>query len=194
MWSRQSLGTLPDMDGDPHGDEELFGVLEDLESQAEALYDAERGADLADRSRAEYASVTLASRLMASVGQEIGLVVRDVGPVAGTVERVADGWCEVARTGQQWVLPLAAVVSVTGGSPRSVPEAAWSPVARLRIGSALRRLADARAECRIHLLGGGGLDGRLERVGADFVEVVPAVGPVVLVHLAGLAAVQHRDD
>ena len=49
-------------------EEELFAVLDDLEQQAEALYDAEREVDLADRSRAEYQQVTLASRLMATVG------------------------------------------------------------------------------------------------------------------------------
>ena len=47
-------------------EEELFGYLDDLEGQAAALYDAERAPELADRSRAEYQQVTLASRLMAS--------------------------------------------------------------------------------------------------------------------------------
>ena len=50
-------------------DERLFDLLDDLEGQAEALYAAERDAELADRSRAEYASVTLESRLMASTGR-----------------------------------------------------------------------------------------------------------------------------
>ena len=39
-------------------EEELFALLDDLEQQAEALYDAERDAELADRSRAEYQQVT----------------------------------------------------------------------------------------------------------------------------------------
>ena len=52
---------------------ELFTFLDDLEQQAEALYDAERSVELADRSRAEYHHVSLASRLMASVGHEVVL-------------------------------------------------------------------------------------------------------------------------
>ena len=66
-------------------EEELFAVLDDLEQQAEALYDAERGLELADRSRSEYQQVTLASRLMASVGSEVVLDVRGVGAVGGVL-------------------------------------------------------------------------------------------------------------
>ena len=66
-------------------DERLFAFLDDLEGRAEALYDAERESDLADRSRAEYAAVTLAGRLMASVGREVVLDVLGVGPVAGVL-------------------------------------------------------------------------------------------------------------
>ena len=47
-------------------EEELFAYLDDLEGQAGALYAAERAPELADRSRAEYQSVTLATRLMAA--------------------------------------------------------------------------------------------------------------------------------
>ena len=63
--------------------------------RAEALYDAERADDLGDRSRAEYAEVTLASRLMASVDHEWLLEVLGVGPVAGMLRRVGPDWCLV---------------------------------------------------------------------------------------------------
>ena len=56
-------------------EEQLFSLLDDLEQQAEALYDSERDVELADRSRAEYAHVSLASRLMASLDDEVGLEV-----------------------------------------------------------------------------------------------------------------------
>ena len=69
-------------------EEQLFSLLDDLEQQAEALYDSERDVELADRSRAEYAQVTLASRLMASVDEEVGLEVRGVGFVHGELS----GW------------------------------------------------------------------------------------------------------
>ena len=62
---------------------ELFAFLDDLEQQAEAAYDAERAVELADRSRAEYHHVSLASRQRASVGAELVLDVRGTGPVRG---------------------------------------------------------------------------------------------------------------
>lgn len=173
---------------------ELFGVLDDLEQQAEAAYDRERAAELADRSRAEYQQVTLASRLVASVDRELALEVRGVGTLTGTLDRVASGWCLLRGPGQDWVVHLAAVAAVHDASPRSVPELVWPATSRLGLGSALRRLADAGERCVLHTVDGGRHEGPLARVGADFVEVL--VGDdarVVLVASATLAAVQSRE-
>jgi hypothetical protein len=174
-------------------DEELFALLDELEQQAEALYDAERGWELADRSRAAYREVTLASRLMASVGGEVRFEVAGVGAVAGVLERVAEGWCVVSGAAQDWVVCLPAVAAVHGASGRSVPEVAWPPVARLGVASALRRLADAGERCVLHLRDGTTYDAVLRRVGSDFVEATLGKGRLVLVALGGLAAVQSRE-
>jgi hypothetical protein len=174
-------------------EEELFAVLDDLEQQAEALYDAERDAELADRSRAEYQQVTLASRLMASVGAPVRLDLVGLGAVAGTLDRVGAGWCLVSGHAQDWVVRLDAVAAVQGASDRSLPEVAWSPVARLGLGSALRRVADAGERCVLHLLDGTTHDALLRRVGADFVEAAVGEGRIILVAFGALAAVQSRD-
>ncbi|MBZ5737312.1 hypothetical protein [Nocardioides mangrovi] len=174
-------------------EEELFALLDDLEGQAEALYDAEREAELADRSRAEYQQVTLAGRLAATVGAEVALDVLGVGVVTGVLERVATGWCLVGGAGQDWVVRLDAVAAVHGASPRALPEVAWSPLARLGLGAALRRVADAGDRCVVHLVDGRRHDGRVHRVGADFAELVVGEGREVLVAFATLAAVQRRD-
>src|SRR3954471_13114773 len=68
-------------------EEELFAYLDDLEGQAAALYDAERAPELADRSRAEYQQVSLASRLMASVDLDVTLELHGVGAVSGRLVR-----------------------------------------------------------------------------------------------------------
>lgn len=173
---------------------ELFGVLDDLEQQAEALYDAERAAELADRSRAEYQQVTFASRLVASVDRDLSLEIRGVGTLVGELARVGTGWCLLRGLGQDWVVALHAVLAVHDASPRSVPEVAWPATSRLGLGSALRRLADARERCLVHTVDGGRHEGTLARVGADFVEVLVSGAPrVVLVSFAGLAAVQSRE-
>lgn len=173
---------------------DLFALLDDLEQQADALYDADRTPELADRSRAEYQQVTLASRLAASVGLDVGLEVSGVGAVAGVLERVAEQWCLVRAADQDWVVTLDAVRSVSGASSRSVPEPAWSPLARLGRSSVLRRLAEAGERCVLHDTTGGRVDGVPRRVGADFVEVeVGEAGRSVLVAFATLSAVQSRD-
>ena len=112
-------------------DGRLFAFLDDLEQQAQALYDADRGSELADRARSEYAGVTLVSRLMATVDRDVVLDVRGVGPVTGLIRRVGPDWSLVHGAAQDWVVRLAAVRSVEGASDRSVPEVAWSPVSRV---------------------------------------------------------------
>jgi hypothetical protein len=174
---------------------DLFALFDDLEQQADALYDAEREVELADRSRAEYHHVTLAGRLMASVGRAVTLDLRGVGPVAGELERVATGWCLVRGPAQDWVVRLEAIARVLGASERAVPEVAWSPVARLGLGSALRRVADTGEACVLHLVDGNRHEVLLRRVGADFVEVSVGEagdGRVELVPFLTLAAVQSR--
>jgi hypothetical protein len=173
-------------------DERLFAFLDDLEHQAQALYDADRASELADRARSEYASVTLVSRLMASIGSPVALDVRGVGPVAGELQRVGPDWCLVHGATQDWVVRLAAVTVVEGASERAVPDVAWSPVNRLGLGSALRRLADTGADCRLHCEDGTVRDARVVRVGADFVEARIGEGRVVLVARDSLAAVGSR--
>jgi hypothetical protein len=175
-------------------EDELFALFDDLEDRAAALYDAEREPELADRSRAEYRQVSLASRLMASVDAELTVDVLGLGPVAGRLERVADGWILVSGAAQDWIVASSAVAAVHGAAERSVPEVAWSPVARLGLASALRRLAESGQRCVLHLRDGASRDGVLHRVGRDFVEVRTGTDRVLLVAFDALAAVQSRDQ
>lgn len=172
---------------------ELFAMLDDLEGQAAALWETDREAELADRARSEYASVTLASRLMASVDAPVELELPGVGRVSGRLARVGASWCLVCATGQDWIVPLRHVVVVHGASERSVPEVAWSPLHRLGLSSALRRLADAGSRCLLHLVDGARHEAYVERVGADFLECRTAGDALMLVPFDGIVAVQSRD-
>jgi hypothetical protein len=173
---------------------ELFALFDDLEGQASALWEADREAELADRARTEYAAVTLAARLMASRGQVVELDLPHVGRVQGRLDRVGPEWCLLSGRGQDWIVPLRSLVGVRGGSERAVPEVAWSPVDRLGLGAALRRLADAEARCLLHLADGTRHEAYVVRVGADFLETRDATGGALLVPYAGLVAVQSRED
>jgi hypothetical protein len=172
---------------------ELFAYLDDLEAQAVAQFDAERAAEVADRGRAEYAEVTLAARLMASVGTELMIEVEGLGALSGRLARVARGWLLLAGPSQDWIVPEAALQSVSGAVERAVPPVAWPAVATLGLGSALRRLEVAGAPCVIHLRDGRSHMGVVRRVGADFVEVaVGDPGRFVLIALERIAAISSR--
>lgn len=171
-------------------DEDLFALFDDLESRAQELYDREREAELADRERSEYAEVTLAGRLMASLEAELTVTVVGLGPVRGRLERVARGWFLLRAPGQDWVVCTEAVTSVEGAGPRAVPDIAWPVGSRVGLGSALRRLADAGERCVLVRRDGTRADGVVRRVGKDFVELLTGDPQrIVLVGTEALAAV-----
>lgn len=171
-------------------EDELFALLDDLEGQAAALWETDREAELADRAQTEYAAVTLVSRLMASVGAPLALDLAVLGRIEGELQRVGEDWCLLTGRAGSWVVPLRQVVAVHGASPRSVPEVAWSPVHRLGLRSALRRLADAGERCVVHLVDGTRLEATISRAGSDFVEIATTAGATVLVPWTALVAVQ----
>jgi hypothetical protein len=175
---------------------ELFALFDDLEGQAAAAWEADREAELADRARTEYASVTLVSRLMATRGSDVAIDLPHVGRVEGRLDRVGEGWCLLSGQGQDWIVPLRWVAGVRGAAVRSVPEVAWSPVDRLGLRAALRRLSDGRARCVLHLADGTRHEAYVGRVGADFLECgsEPDEGSdPLLVPYDALVAVQSRD-
>ena len=173
-------------------EEQLFSVLDDLEQQAEALYDAERDLDLADRSRSEYAQVTLASRLMASLDAELTLELRGVGRVSGILQRVGTGWCLLHGAGQDWIVRTEAITVVRRGvaavRPRGGVVAGDPARARLRAAP----VADAGERCLVHLVDGGRHEVVLTRVGQDFVEGAATSGSPVLVPFVAFSAVQSQ--
>ena len=174
-------------------DEQLFALFDDLEQQAAGAFGVERDLEVAERAQAEYAVVTLASRLMASLDHDVVLDVTGVGPVSGTLRRVGDGWCLVEAASGEWLVRLPGILLARGLSERSVPEEAWPASARLGLGSALRRVASAGDSCRVCLTDGSAHDVRLVRVGADFVEGRAGESRVpVHVPMAAVAAVQQR--
>lgn len=175
-------------------EEDLFAFFDDLESQAQVAFDRERQAELADRERAEYATIKLAGRLMASVERDVSLGVLGVGTLLGRIERVANGWLLLARDRHRWIIRFDALTSIGGASDRSVPDIAWPTVARLGLGSALRRVADAGERAVLHCVDGSRHGGWLRRVGSDFVEVAAGGDPprLLLIPYDGLAAIQSR--
>lgn len=177
----------------PSWDEQLFVLFDDLEGQAAALYELERDAELVDRSRAAYREVTLESRLVASTGAHVGLEVAGAGRIEGELQRIGTGWCLVSGHAQDWIVRTPCVQVAYGASLRSVPEVARSPLHKLGVASAFRRLAESQLRCVVHLVDGGQHEAVVCRVGADFVEIRTPNDTLVLIAYAAISAVQSRD-
>jgi hypothetical protein len=183
------------MSGDTSSDG-LGGVFEDLEQQAHGLHLADRDAELADRARGEYTTVSFASRVHASVGHTVALTLRTGDVVDGTLTQAGVDWCTLVTDRPQvsWLVRLDAVVTAAGMSSRALPEAARPATARLGFGSALHRLSTQAAEVVVHLGPSVSRRVRVLRIGADFVEVESREGSggagAQLLPFAAMAAVR----
>jgi len=163
-------------------DDRLLAVFDDLELQAEGLALAERDLEVADLGRAAYASVDLASRLRASVGRLLLVDVSGVGNLSGRLARVGTDFVVIESTGSMgsagrlWVVRYAALGRVGGLSDQAVGDDARSLSSRLGLGSVLRGFAAATVPVSTQTTAGAVVQGRVRRVGADFVELWTADG------------------
>ena len=176
-------------------------LFEDLEGQAAAADDAALEAEVAERSRREAALVRLVDRLAAAVGAPVTLHLAGAGRVHGLLVDTGVDWLLLEEPGASEVLvPLAAVLGVTGtGASAAVPDAS-AVGGRLDLRWALRGLARSRTGVRLVLVDGSVLPGTIDRVGADHVDLAEhgrgelrragAVRQVRLVPLTALGAVR----
>jgi hypothetical protein len=149
------------------------GLFADLEAQADGLAAAERSAEVEERVRIEVGQIGLVDRLRPAVG---GLLrVRCLGGLAltGRLQRVGVEWCLIDEgAGREAILATQAMVAVSGLGRLSAPACSAGLVqSRLGIRHVLRGVARDRSTLRIHLIDGSIVDGTLDRVGADFVEI-----------------------
>ncbi|WP_136519455.1 hypothetical protein [Cellulomonas telluris] len=153
--------------------ERLFA---DLEGQLAAGAAAQGRWDVADLVRAERAGVRLVDRVRAAAGTTVRLTLADAGePVEGELLEVGTDWVLVALSERRRALvPLSAVDALAAVPAAVAPPA--GPVERaLGLGHALRALARDRATVRVRTRGGV-VSGRVERVGADHVDLTPQHG------------------
>ncbi len=174
-------------------EEQLLEVFDDLEQQAEGLGLAARDAEVGERARDHYSEVDLASRLHASVGTSVELVVPGVGALRGRLIRVARGWCllePAGGSGQEAIVTLAGLLSARGLAQGASPEAVRAVTSRLGMASALRSVAFEQELVVLVRTDGEVRRGRLGRVGADFVELTGESGGVEALPIAAVAVVR----
>ena len=148
-------------------------LFDDLEAQAEALARGGLDAEVRDRVRRETSLLRLSDRLAAAVGSPLGLHVAGAGVLHGRLLDSGVDWLLVEETGGREVLvPALALLSVSGVGPRAQAPGSGGEVGkRLDLRWALRGLARDRAGVALVLRDGSTVDGTLDRVGVDFVEL-----------------------
>jgi hypothetical protein len=153
-------------------------LFADMEAQLDAALAAGLAAEVADLTRAERATVELGNRLRAAHGARLTVLVAGAGTAAGELVvgellDVAAQWMLLGDGTRRALVPLQAVVAVRGLPVRSAP-APGEVARRLGLGSALRALARDRATVRL-VTAGAELGGRIERVGADHLDLAAGV-------------------
>ena len=147
------------------------GLFEDFEGQLAAAEAAELDGEVADRTRREAALVRLVDRLAAFVGGEPALHVQGAGLLRGRLVDVGPDWVLLDDAGCELLVPLAAVLGVTGPGGRAAVPDTGAVAARLDLRWALRGLARSRTGVSLTLTDGSQVTGTLDRVGADPLDV-----------------------
>ncbi|GEA79770.1 hypothetical protein [Cellulomonas uda] len=148
-------------------------LFADLESGLDAARAQDLRDEVAELTRAERAQVHLADRLRAARATTLRLVLRDGQTVDGVVVDAAPQWVLLAPDGvRRALVPTAAVTAVVGLGAWAAP-AAGEVERRLALGHALRAVARDRTLVRVDAQGVS-VSGRIDRVGADHVDVMPA--------------------
>lgn len=155
---------------DPYGCCMRWSALfADMELQLDAADHQGRDHAVAELTRAERASVGIADRLRACAGRDVRLALRDGTRVVGAVCDVGPAWLLLAAHGREYLVPFAAVATVSGLPEISAPPASVV-LRRLGLGHALRAVARDRTVVRV-VTTAGETTGRIDGVGADHVDV-----------------------
>jgi hypothetical protein len=149
-------------------------LFADLEAQAAAADRSGFDAEVADRTRAERARLTLADRVVAQRGRVLGWHLVDGTHLTGRVEEAGADWALVREAGPaSWLVPTEAVAGIAGlTSAAAAPhDADGRPRLRLPITVVLRAMARDRAGVLVHLVDGAALSGTIDHVGQDHVDL-----------------------
>ena len=177
------------------------GLFDDLEAQFDAAQAAELAGEVAERTRREMALLRLADRLRAAQGAPVAVMLPGAGTVRGRLLDAGVDWLLVDELGGREVLvPLAAVLGVTGPGPRSAVPDDGAVAKRLDLRWALRGLARSRTGVTLGLVDGSIVTGTLDRVASDHLDLAEhgldearragAVRAIRLVPLSALALVR----
>lgn len=164
-------------------------LFSDLEGQLTAASTAQFSAEVSELTRGERAAVELAARFKATRGERARLELSDGDFVEGEVSEASALWVLVTSGAREHVVPLAAVMSVSGLSTRAAPLREVDR--RLSLGHAMRALSRDRARVVVQTYAGAHA-GVIGAVGADHMDVATALGDRAQVTVPFAAIVQVR--
>lgn len=146
-------------------------LFEDLEAQIAEAQVLNRESEVAERARAELATVELAERLRGSVGRRVGVHLASGTAFAGTLSHAGAESLILDEPAHQVLVPYTAVGHYVGIGRLAVAE---TSVVRRKLGlaSALRILSRDRAPLTVVMAAGDGrITGVIDRVGRDFFDL-----------------------
>lgn len=173
-------------------------LLAGIAAEAEAADAAALDADIAEVERAVRAESRLLDRLRAQ--RMAHIEIAGGGQVSGLVAAVGRDVVVIAADDGDWAIPawgMAAVIELPGGARE-----AHSPSERLGLASVARAWARQRSVVRVLRVGAGPLDGTIDAVGADHLDLAEhdpgeprraeAVRRQVSIPLGAVAALRRR--
>jgi hypothetical protein len=148
-------------------------LFDDLEAQAALLEQAERAAEVEERTRGEVGALGLGDRARAAIAASVRLRLRGGVAIAGRLARVGPDWWLIGEpSDRETVIATASVTSVRGlGRYSATPGSAGLVESRIGLRHVLRGIARDRSAVRLMLVDGSTVDATIDRVGADFLEV-----------------------
>lgn len=149
-------------------------LFADMEAQLDAAAAADLVVEVAERTRVERATIPLADRLRAARGATVVVRTRGGEQIEGILADSAAQWVRLDTAGRAALVPLAALTGLRGLGRHAVP-APGVVERRLTLGHALRALARDRTVLQL-ATDGGDLAGRVERVGADHLDLLAGHG------------------
>jgi hypothetical protein len=149
------------------------GLFADLEAQAVSFDQAQRAAEIDERTRGELGALRWRDRARVAVGAPLRLRLANGMTASGTLARVGSDWLLLDEgAGREIVVASAAVLTVRGlGRYAAVPDSEGVVESRLGLRHALRGIARDRSNVHVHLSDSSILAATVDRVGADFIEV-----------------------
>lgn len=144
-------------------------LFDDLSSQFDAQLRSQRQAEVADMAIAEATEVSLAGRLLGSVGSELELRLMNGETLRGEVARAAANWLVLRLKRADILLWYRSLGAISGLSATPV----WPSLVEQKLTAAkiMREFATSGAEVQF-VTGTSLLQGYIQRVGQDFVDVM----------------------